>query len=91
VVVLSVACCTQCDKVRFRIAAAMTTKLLMVNFQVRHLAAPLTSPTVATEHLLSQIFIGNRIEPKERALWANPVDHDAFALKGFKKSLLLVF
>ncbi|SPF44439.1 hypothetical protein SBA1_530075 [Candidatus Sulfotelmatobacter kueseliae] len=51
------------DKVLLRIIAGVTAKLLVVNFQVRHRAARLTTPAVAAQDLLTQSFIRNLIEP----------------------------
>ncbi|MFZ0277447.1 MAG: hypothetical protein WA254_06970 [Candidatus Sulfotelmatobacter sp.] len=41
------------DQVVFGIVARAAAILSVVNFQVRHRAAPLASPTITTQHLLS--------------------------------------
>ncbi len=56
----------ECDQVFFRIIAGVAAKLLVVNFQVRHRAADLTSPAVAAKDLLPQISRTNRIQPQAR-------------------------
>jgi hypothetical protein len=53
--------CAQCDQVRFGVISQTAPKVLMVNFQVRHCATGLTPPSIATQHLLSQILIRHRI------------------------------
>jgi hypothetical protein len=56
----------QGDQVRFGILAGMTSKMFVVNFQVRHRAAKLTSPAIATQNLLPQYFVRPRIQPHSR-------------------------
>lgn len=41
------------NEVLLSILARLTSKLLMVNLEIRHRAASLTTPAVATQHLLS--------------------------------------
>ena len=47
-----VACGTERDQVLFGVVARMAAKLFVMDFQVRHRAARLTPPAVATQHLL---------------------------------------
>ena len=68
---LTVACCTQRDQVQLRIFAGLAAKLLMVDFQVRHRAAGLTPPAVATQDLLAQAFVRHGIQPQAAGFWAN--------------------
>jgi hypothetical protein len=49
----------QRDQVLFGIVAGMAAKLFVVDFQVRHRAARLTPPAVATQDLLPQSFVGH--------------------------------
>jgi hypothetical protein len=46
-----------CYKVLLGIIAGVTAKLFVVDFQVRHGAARLTPPAVATQDLLAQTFV----------------------------------
>ena len=57
------ACGAECDQVLLGIVAGMTPKSFVMSLQVRHRAARLTPPAIATQHLLSQAFIRNRIHP----------------------------
>jgi len=41
------------DEVLFRVVARVATKLFVMDFQVRHRAARLTPPAIATQHLLT--------------------------------------
>jgi hypothetical protein len=41
------------DQVIFEVVARVTAKLFVVDFQVCHCAARLTSPAIATQHLLT--------------------------------------
>jgi len=49
------------DQVRFPVIPQVTPKFPVVNFQVRHPAARLTPPAIATQHPLPQTFIRSRI------------------------------
>jgi hypothetical protein len=57
----------------------MAAKLFVVNFQVRHRAARLAPPAIATQDLLPQSFVGLRIDPQAWEVLANRT-HDAFSL-----------
>ena len=56
-----VACSTKCNKVVVGIIAGVTPKLFVVNFKIRHRAARLTSPPIATQNLLPQPLVRHRI------------------------------
>jgi len=71
VVQFSVALLAERDKVQFRVISRMAAKFLVVNFQVRHRAARLTPPPVATQHLLPEPLIGRSIESQAREFRAN--------------------
>ncbi len=58
----------------------VAAKLFMMDFQIRHRATRLTSPSVATQDLLTESFVGNRIQPQARGFWANRT-HNVFSLK----------
>jgi hypothetical protein len=60
---ISVAGNAKGNKVLLRIIAGVAAKLPVVNFQVRHRAARLTTPAVAAQHLSTPSFIRNLIEP----------------------------
>src|ERR1017187_8356122 len=75
-----VACGAERDEVFFGIVARLATKLFVMDFQVRHRAARLTSPAIATEHLLPQTLVRHRIQPQAYGLRANRT-HEAFSLR----------
>jgi hypothetical protein len=50
--------CAKCDQVCFGVIPKTTPKFLVVNFQVRHPAARLTPPAIATQDLLPEALIG---------------------------------
>ena len=45
------------DQVRFGVISEMTPKFFVVNLQVRHRAAGLTAPAIATQDLLPEALI----------------------------------
>ena len=47
----------QGDQVFFGIVAGVAAELLMMNFEVRHCAAVLTSPVVPLEDLMVKVFV----------------------------------
>jgi hypothetical protein len=53
----TVAGVAQRHKVFFGVVAGVAAEFLMMNFEVRHCAAVLTSPVVAPEHLLVKLFV----------------------------------
>jgi hypothetical protein len=59
------------DQVLFGVVAGMAAKLFVVNFKVGHRATRLTPPAIATQHLLSQTLVRNRIQPQARESWAH--------------------
>ena len=69
VVQFSVALLAERDKVQFRVLSRMAADFLVVNLQVRHRAARLTPPAIATQDLLPEPFIGRRIESQARESW----------------------
>jgi len=75
-----VACGAECNQVLLGIIAGMTPKLFVVDLQVRHRAARLTPPGIATQDLLPQPVVRRRIQPQARKFWANRA-HDAFSLR----------
>ena len=56
----------------------MTAELLVVHLKVRHCAAGLTPPAVATQDLLAQTFVRQGIQPLASGFWPNH-SHDAFS------------
>jgi hypothetical protein len=56
------------DQVLFSIVTRMAAKFLVVDFQVRHGAARLTSPAIATQDLLAKIVVRHRIQPQSHGL-----------------------
>src|ERR1019366_5208881 len=60
------------------IVAGVVTKLFVMDFQVRHRATRLTSPAIATQHLLPQTLVRNRIQAQEYGPRANRA-HEAFS------------
>ena len=69
----------ECDQVLFGVRARVTAKFFVVDFQVRHLAARLTTPAVTAQYLLPQTLVLYRIQPETNGLRANRV-HEAFSL-----------
>ena len=61
-------CIANSKEVLFRIVAGVAAKLFVMDFQVCHCAAQLTSPAIATQHLLAQIFVQSRIQPHAHTL-----------------------
>src|SRR6266852_6900044 len=57
----------------------MAAKLFVVDLNVAPHAAPLTSPPIATQHPLSQLFIRVGFQPQANRFRLNPV-HDAFSV-----------
>jgi hypothetical protein len=60
--------CAERNQIGFRIIASLAAKLLMMEFQIRHRAAQLTAPSIPTQHLLSQILVGDTSSPNRPAL-----------------------
>jgi len=54
----------ECNQVLLGIIAGMTPKLFVVDLQVRHRAARLTPPGIATQDLLPQSLVRRWIEPQ---------------------------
>jgi hypothetical protein len=50
------------DQVLLGIVARVAAKPFVVDFQVRHRAARLTPPAIASQDLLPEIFVGRRIQ-----------------------------
>ena len=69
----------ECDQILFRIDPRMAAKLFVMNFQVCHRAARLTSPVITTQDLLLQMFIRHWIQPQAWRLLANRT-HETFSL-----------
>jgi hypothetical protein len=46
---------TESDQVLFSVVARLAAKLLVVDFQVQHRAARLTTPPIATQHSLAKV------------------------------------
>jgi hypothetical protein len=65
------------DQVFFGIIAGVAAKLFVVDLQVRHRAARLTPPGIATQDLLPQTFVRHRIQPKAGGFGVNH-SQDAF-------------
>jgi len=53
----------ECYQVLFGVVAETAAKLLVVNIQIRHRAAPLAPPTVTMEDLLLKILIRRAVQP----------------------------
>jgi hypothetical protein len=51
----------KCDQVRFGVISQTAPKVLVVNFKVRHPAARLTPPAIATQDLLPEALIRRSI------------------------------
>ena len=78
-----VACGAECNQVLLGIIAGMTPKLFVVDLQVRHPAARLTLPAIATQHLLPQTLIRKPSQSFEAipiARWKRHVRHKTLSL-----------
>jgi hypothetical protein len=71
---------TKGDQVLFDILAGVAAKLFVMDFQVRHCPTGLTSPAVATQHLLTQSLVRLWIESQARRVRI-PRTHGTFSLK----------
>jgi hypothetical protein len=67
---------TQGDQVQLGISSTSITELLMMNFQVRHRAAGLTSPAIASKHLLVQFLLAFGLEAQPWLFHSN-AGHEA--------------
>ena len=63
-----VACMTQRDQIFFRIVARVAPEFFVVDFKIGSSAARLTSPAIATQHLVAQLFVTLGIELQTRLL-----------------------
>jgi hypothetical protein len=72
------ASCAKSDEIFLRVVPGVAAKCLVVHFKIRHRAATLASPTVATEYLLTDVFVQLGGESQPRVLSWNSV-HDAFS------------
>ena len=52
---------TQRDQVLLGVVARVSAKLIVMNFKIRHRAAGLAPPVVATKDLLAQAFVGHGV------------------------------
>jgi hypothetical protein len=78
-----VACGAECNQVLRGIIAGMTPKLFVVDLQVRHPAARLTLPAIATQHLLPQTLIRKPSQSFEAipiARWKRHAQHKTLSL-----------
>lgn len=66
------------NQILFRIVPRVAAKFLVVDFKVGHRTAQLTSPAVATEHLLPQTFVHLRIKLQASGFWTDSV-HNVFS------------
>ena len=74
---------TKRDQVLFGVVAGMTPKLFVVDLQVRHPAARLTLPAIATQHLLPQTLIRKPSQSFEAipiARWKRHAQHKTLSL-----------
>jgi hypothetical protein len=67
------------NEILFRVVAGVAAKLFVMDFQVRHRTARLTTPAIATQDLPSQVLVGWRIEPQGCRFWTSGA-HDTFSL-----------
>lgn len=52
-----VACCAERDQVILGVGSGMAAERPVVHFKIRHRAAGLAPPAIATQDLLAQIFV----------------------------------
>lgn len=51
------------NQILFRIITQVATEFFVVSLKIRHSTARLASPAIATQDLLAQSLIGQRIQP----------------------------
>ncbi len=83
----SVARTAKCNEVVFGIDTAVTAKLFVVNLQIRHRPARLTSPAIATQHLATQRLVCNWIQFQAWVFWVRRI-HEAFSVKPSRNACL---
>jgi hypothetical protein len=54
------------DQIAFTIPARVAAELFVVDFEVGHRTAQLTSPAISAQHLLSKILVILLLEPDRR-------------------------
>lgn len=72
----SMAIDAQRNQVFFQVGAGLAAKLFVMNFQVQHRAARLTSPAVTTKDKLPQLLVRHRIQPQVGRLVAHLTHND---------------
>ena len=75
----------ECNQIQFVIGALLTAQMLVVDLQVLSGTADLAPPTIPTQNLFSELFVGFGIELQARSLWLNP-PHDAFSVTSCRKA-----
>jgi hypothetical protein len=73
------------NQVWLGVPTSVAPKLLVVDFQIRHRSTALTSPAIAMQHLLPQLFVRGGIKSHRQDLWVNPL-HDALAVRLSRKA-----
>jgi hypothetical protein len=63
-----------------RVVAGVAAEFFVVDFEVGLRATQLTSETVATQHLVAELFVQFGIKPQARQLRSDPI-HDAFSVR----------
>ena len=67
----TVACRAQRDQVFLGVGSRMAAEFSVVHLKIRHRATGLASPTVATQYLLAQTFVRQRVKPQGSGFRAN--------------------
>ena len=75
----------QGDQVQGVIVALLAAVLLVVDLQVLPGITDLASPTIPTQNLFSELFVGFGIELQARLLGSNP-PHEAFSIASCRKA-----
>jgi hypothetical protein len=75
----------QGNQIRIVIRALLAAQLFVMDVQVLSGAAVLTLPSIATQHLFSQLIAQLRIKPQASSLVSNAV-HEAFSVKLWRKA-----
>ena len=76
---------TKGNQVFFGIVAALTTKFLVVNLQIRSASAALARPTIAAQDMAPEPSVQLGIKSQSRLFGQNPV-HEAFAVTSCRKA-----
>ena len=73
------------DQILLGITSAATSDFRVVNFQIRSRSTGLASPTIASEHLQTKLFVRFRIKPQTGLFRENSI-HEAFSVTSWRNA-----